>query len=112
MLLSLQRSEQVWMNPVNYCQFGHLFKKNTCVWSTIRWAPKGRSGNGLCREATGYCGDKLGYIHPESGRWRHRYVIGGDHTRSVKGKDKDELQNRVPAALLAELLQALVEMQQ
>ena len=111
MLLSLQRSEQVWMNPVNSCQFKHLFKKNTCVWSTVRWTPRDRSGSGLCREATGYCGDKLGFVHPVTGRWRHRNVIAGDHTRSVKGKDKDELQNRVPAALLAEVLQALVEMQ-
>ena len=42
-------------------------------------------------------------------RWNHYNVIARDHSRSVKGSIlvKDELQNRVPSRLLAEILAAL-----
>ena len=83
--------------------------KDTNVWTTLGWAPEGASGTGLCRAATGYCSSKTGFIKKETGRWNHRQVVAGEHSRSVKGSilAKDELQNRVPAELLTEVLATL-----
>ena len=52
---------------------------------------------------------KTGFIKEDTGRWNHYNVIAGEHSRSVKGSVlvKDELQNRVPAKLLTEILLAL-----
>ena len=73
------------------------------------WTPNGASGTGKCRAETGYCSSKKGFIKEETGRWNHRKVIAGDHSRSVKGSVlvKDELQNRVPTKLLTEIIATL-----
>ena len=74
------------------------------------WESKGLSGNGLCSAATGCCiknKNKTGEVNSKTGRWNHKWVIGGPTAKAVKGPTKDELQNRVPAMLLAELLQAM-----
>ena len=70
----------------------------------------GLSGDGLCRAATGYCSRnmrKTGEISTKTGRWNHDYVVGGLAAKVSKGPTKDEMQNRVPANLLKELLQAM-----
>ena len=70
---------------------------------------KGAVGTGLCKAATGYCSSKTGFIKEEIGRWNHYNVIAGDHSRPVKGSVlvRDELQNRVSARLMTEILAAL-----
>jgi hypothetical protein len=95
-----------------------MFAKDTNVWTTVvDWRPKGVSGTGLCRAATGYCRGVFyhskghrrptGEDNPDTGRWNHINVIGGPAWKAVKGSSKDELQTRVPALLLHEILQAL-----
>ena len=83
--------------------------KDTNVWTIVGWTPKGASGTWMCRAATGYCSSKTGFLREDTGRWNHHNVFAGDHTRSVKGSVlvKDELQNKVPAKLLTEILTAL-----
>ena len=80
---------------VNYCQYSHIFAKDTNVWTTVGWTPKGGSETGPCRAKTGYCSSRTGFIREETGRWNHRNVIARDHNRSVKGSAfvKDVLQN-------------------
>ena len=109
LMLSLVQSERVRLELVNYCQYNHIFAKETNVWTTVGWTPKGASGTGLCRAATGYCSSKTGFIKESTGRWNHYNVIAGDHSRSIKGSVlvKDELQNRVPSKLLSEILSVL-----
>ena len=109
LMLSLVQSERVRLELVNYCQYSHIFAKATNVWTTVGWEPKGSSGTGLCRAETGYCSSKTGFIKEDTGRWNHYNVIAGEHSRSIKGSVlvKDELQNRVPAKLLTEILVAL-----
>ena len=71
---------------------------------------RGLSGTGLCRAATGYCSKnkkKTGEINAKIGRWNHDYIVGGLASKALKGPAKDEMQNRVPANLLKELLQAM-----
>ena len=65
--------------------------------------------DGLCRAATGYCAKKkkTGEVNPKTGRWNHKWAIGGPASKAVKGPAKDELQNRVPAMPLQELPQAM-----
>ena len=109
-LLSLMRSGRIQCVRVNYCQYGHIFAKDTCVRATVLqclWVPRGRDGTGQCRKETGYCSPKTGFIKKETSRWNHHSTIGGKATRSVKGPSKDEVQNRVPMKLLLEVLQAL-----
>ena len=111
-IVSLVRSSRVRQELVKYCQYGHLYCKETKVWTTVGWTPKGRSGTGLCRAPTGYCTKEQGYVYidKDTKHWRHRYVIGGDHSRSVKGAPtvlQEELKNRVPAELLSGILGAL-----
>ena len=108
-MLSLVQRKRVRLELVNYCQYSHIFAKDTNVWATVGWTPRGASGTGLCRSATGYCSSRTGSTKGETGRWNHRYVIAGDHSRSVKGSVlvKDELQNRVPSRLLSEILSVL-----
>ena len=68
------------------------------------------SGTGLCRAATGYCSKnkkKTGEINARTTRWNHDCIVGGLAPKAVKGPAKDEMQNRVPANLLKELLQAM-----
>jgi hypothetical protein len=109
LMLSLVQSEWMRLELVNYCQYSHIFAKDTNVWTTVGWTSKGASGTGLCRAATGYCSSKAGSLMEDTGRWNHHNVIAGDYTRSVKGSTliKDELQNRVPSRLMAEILAAL-----
>ena len=74
-------------------------------------------GTGMCRAATGYCRGlcyhskgcrkPIGEDNPDTGRWNHINVIGGPAWKAAKGSSKDELQNRVPALLLLEILQAM-----
>ena len=89
----------------------HFAKEDTNVWTTVAaWEPMGLSGNGLCRAATGYCSRnkrKTGEISAKTGRWNHDFVVGGLAAKAFKGPAKDEMQNRVPANLLKELLQAM-----
>ena len=110
-VLAQERSGRLFCRRVNYCQYSHIFSKDTNVLTTVSaWMPKGLSGNGLCRAATGYCAKnkkKTGAISPKTGRWNHKWVIGGPASKAVKGPAKDELQNTVPAMLLQELLQAM-----
>ena len=73
------------------------------------WEPTGLSVNGRCRAATGYCSRnkvKTG-ISTKTGRWNLDFVVGGLAAKAFKGPAKDEMQNRVPANLLKELLQAM-----
>ena len=109
LMLSLVQSARVRLELVNYCQYSHIFAKDTKVQTTVGWTPKGGSGTRLCRAATGYCSSKAGSLMEDTGRWNHHNEIAGDYTRSVKGSAliKDELQNRVPSRLLAEILAAL-----
>ena len=83
-MLSLVQSERVRLELVNYCQYNHIFAKDTNVWTTVGWTPKGGSGTGKCRAVTGYCSSKTGFIKKakETGRWNHYNVIAGDHSRS------------------------------
>ena len=111
-VLALQRSTRLVCHRLNYCQYKHIFAKDTNVWTTVStWTPKGLSGNGLCRAATDYCRKNkrppTGKVSEETGCWNHIWVIGGAASKAVKGPTKDELQNRVPALLLKEILQAL-----
>ena len=111
-VLALQRSTRLVCHRLNYCQYKHIFAKDTNVWTTVSaWTPKGLSGNGLCRAATDYCRKNkrppTGKVDEETGNWNHIWVIGGAASKAVKGPTKDELQNRVPALLLHEILQAL-----
>jgi hypothetical protein len=107
-LLSLMRSGRVKCGRVNYCQYDHIFAKDTCVRTTVlQWTPKGRSGTGMCRKETGNCSAKTGFFNQQTRRWNHHNTIGGKAARSVKGPSKDEVQNRVPLKLLLEILQAL-----
>ena len=107
-LLSLMRSGRVKCGRVNYCQYDHIFAKDTCVRTTVlQWTPKGRSGTGMCRKETGNCSSKTGFFNQQTRRWNHHNTIGGKAARSVKGPSKDEVQNRVPLKLLLEILQAL-----
>ena len=49
-LLSLMRSGRVKCAMVNYCQYDHIFAKDTCVRTTVlQWVPTGRSGRGMCK---------------------------------------------------------------
>ena len=116
--LSQQRSTRLPYHRVNYCQYMDTFAKDTNVWTTVAaWRPKGASGTGVCRAATGYCRGVFyrskgrrkptGEDNPDTGRWNHLNVIGGPAWNAVKGSSKDELQNRVPALLLLEILQAM-----
>ena len=110
-ILAQQRSTRLCCHRINYCQYRHIFAKDTNVWTTVAaWEPKGMSGTGLCGAATGYCrGNKkpTGEDNPETGRWNHLNVIGGPAWKAVKGSSKDEMQNRVPALLLLEILHAM-----
>ena len=110
-VLAHERSGRLFCKRVNYCQYDHIFAKDTNVWTTVNaWVPKGLSGDGLCRAATGRCAKnrkKTGELNPTTGRWNHKWIIGGPVSKAVKGPTKDELQNRVPAMLLQELLQAM-----
>ena len=109
-VLALERSGRLYCRRVNYCQYQHIFAKDTNVWTTVAaWEPMGLSGNGRCRAATGYCSKnkvKTGGISTKTGRWNHDFVVGGLAAKAFKGPAKDEMQNRVPANLLKELLQA------
>ena len=70
----------------------------------------GLSGSGLCRAATGYCSRnkrRTRGISTKTGRWNHDYVVGGLAAKAFKGPAKDEMQNRMPASLLKEVLQAM-----
>ena len=62
LMLSLVQSERVRLELVNYCQYNHIFAKDTNVWTIVGWTPKGASGTGLCRAATGYCSSKTGFL--------------------------------------------------
>ena len=111
-MLSPDCASTVVCHRLNYCQYKHIFAKDTNVWTTVSaWTPKGLSGNGLCRAATDYCRKNkrppTGKVSEETGNWNHIWVIGGAASKAVKGPTKDELQNRVPALLLKEILQAL-----
>ena len=109
LMLSLVQSERVRLELVNYCQYNHIFAKETNVRTIVGLTPKGASGTGLCRAATGYCSSKTGFIKESTGRWNHYNVIAADHSRSITGSVlvKDELQNRVPSKLLSEILSVL-----
>ena len=87
MMRPLVQSSRVRLELVNYCQYNHIFVKDTTVWAptTVGWTSKGPNGTGLCRAAKGYCNNKTGYIHPDTHRWGHRKVIARGHIRSVKG---------------------------
>jgi hypothetical protein len=110
-VLAQERSDRLYCRRVNYCQYQHIFAKDTNVWTTVAaWEPRGLSGTGLCRAATGYCSrnkKKTGEINARTGRWNHDYIVGGLASKAFKGPAKDEMQNRVPANLLKELLQAM-----
>ena len=110
-VLAQERSDRLYCRRVNYCQYQHIFAKDTNVWTTVAaWKPRGLSGTGLCRAATGYCSKnkkKTGEINAKTGRWNHDYIVGGLASKAFKGPAKDEMQNRVPANLLKELLQAM-----
>ena len=49
-------------------------------------------------------------INAKTGRRNHDYVVGGLAAKAFKGPAKDEVQNRVPANLLKELLITLQAM--
>jgi len=110
-MLAQQRSNRLYCHRINYCQYGHIFAKDTNVWTTVvAWEPKRVGGTGLCRAATGYCRgnrEPSGEVNLETGRWNHLKVIGGPAWKAVQGSSKDEMQNRVPAQLLLEILLAL-----
>ena len=73
-VLAQERSSRLYCRRVNYCQYNHIFAKDTNVWTTVSaWIPKGLSGNGLCMRsaATGYCAKnrkKTGAIRLKTGR--------------------------------------------
>ena len=75
-VLAQERSGRLFCRRVNYCQYSHIFAKDTNVWTTVSaWMPKGLSGNGLCRAATRYCAKnkkKTGAISAKTGRWNHK----------------------------------------
>ena len=107
-LLSLMRSGRVMCGRVNYCQYEHVFAKDTCVRTTVlQWIPRGRSGTGRCRKATGNCSFKTGFFNEETRRWDHYKTTRDKAAKSVKGPSKDGVQNRVPLKLLLEILEAL-----
>ena len=110
-MLPQQRSTRLRCHRVNYCQYRQIFAKDTNVWTTVAaWTPKGMSGIGLCRAASDYCrrGKKAtGEDNTNTGRWNHINVIGGPTWKAVEGSSKDEMQNRVPAMLLLEILRAM-----
>ena len=72
LLLVRMQSARVRLGLVNYCQYNHIFAKDTNVWTTVGWTPEGASGTGMCKAATGYCSSKAGSIKKEAGRWNHR----------------------------------------
>ena len=99
---------------VNYCQYQHIFAKDTNVWATVAaWGPRGLGGTGLCRATTGYCSKgkkKTGETNARTGRWNHDYIVGGlapKAPKAPKGPAKGEVQGRVPANPLKGLLQAM-----
>jgi hypothetical protein len=54
-VLAQERSGRLYCRRVNYCQYQHIFSKDTNVWTTVAaWEPRGLSGTGQCRAATGY----------------------------------------------------------
>ena len=110
-MLAQERNGRLFCRRVNHCQYQHTSPKDTNVWTTVAtWKPRGLSGTGRCRAATGYCSKnkkKTGEINAKTGRWNHDYVVGGLAAKAFKGPAKDEMQNRVPANLLKELLQAM-----
>ena len=114
-MLALMRSDRVKCGRVNYCQYDHIFAKDTCVRTTVvQWMPRGRSGTSMIvQEANGQLLDQDGLLqqvfNKETHRWDHRNTIRGKAAKSVKGPSKDELQNRVPLKLLLEILKALPE---
>ena len=102
------RSGRVKCGRVNYCQYDHIFAKDTCVRTTVlQWVPKGRRGTGMCRKETGSCSTKTRFFNQQTHGWNRHNTIGGKAARSVKGSSKDEVQNRVPLRLLLEFLQAV-----
>ena len=97
--LTLVACPRVKCGRVNYCQYDHIFAKDTCVRTTVvQWEPKGKSGTGmtLCRAARGNYTSKTGFFNTETNRWNHHNTIGGKATKSVKGPSKDEVQNPLP----------------
>ena len=39
LMMSLVQSERVRLELVNYCQYSHIFAKDTNVWTTVGWTP-------------------------------------------------------------------------
>lgn len=104
----LVRSGRVQCGRINYCQYDHIFVKDTCVRTTLlQWVPKGWGGTGMCRKETGNCPTKTRFSTQHTSKWYHHNTIGDQASRSMEGPSKDEVQNRVPWTLLLEILQAL-----
>ena len=71
---------------VNYCQYDHVFAKDTRVRTTVvQWVPRGRSRTGGCRKPTGNCSAKTRCLNEKAN------TIGGKAAKSVKGPSKDEV---------------------
>ena len=73
-LLSLTGSGRVKCGRINYCQYDHIFAKDTCMRTTVlQWVPKGKSGTGMCRKETGNCSTTNRHVLV----WSHRVDVQG-----------------------------------
>lgn len=100
---------EVHTHTVNYCVYGHPYCKLTDLWTTIpHLSLMACTGTGRCTQRK-HCSNKWGYRSQETGKWRHRYTIGGAASRIYgKGLDVEWWKNKVPARLLREVLDAAV----
>ena len=75
-MLALMRNGRVKCDRMNYCQYDHIFAKDTCVMTTVvQWIPRGRSGTGMCVHVQegGKCSTKTGSFNEKTRRWNHPY---------------------------------------
>ena len=87
---------------VDFCAFGHEFKKPTDVWTNLHtWQPTGRTGTGRCEQR---CGQ--GAISA-SGRFKHFKGLAQEPIRGPRGKGANRLKNSIPQALSREWIVAL-----
>ena len=87
------------IHTVHYCAFGGEFYKPTNLWTTLKWEPKGLSGNGKCN------------CEKQHGKEKHEYVIAGSMDRRLPGPSYKQRVWAMPKLLREEIMEAIKEKQ-
>jgi len=89
---------------VDFCAYGHPFKKPTHIWCNLKWKPKGNTGDGRCGTV---CGQ--GRVQESTGKYKHYRGLAQEPIRGPRGPGANKLLNSIPDKLTQEWMDSMVK---